>query len=186
MSAWTDDIATRLATLWSDGYSAAECSRRIMGEFHVYFSRNAVIGKVCRMNLSVRGRAANPMTQPYVSKPVAPPKARDKIQKPTRAIKVARQAKVSPKGNKDGYNPHPIAGTPVKAAKPCDIPVTARSWSERGFGECAFPVDGEGAETRSCCLPTGGMTYCASHSSIMYVASNPAKTRPYRPKAYAS
>jgi hypothetical protein len=39
-----------------------------------------------------------------------------------------------------------------------------RPWLTRGHGECAFPSDGEGADTLSCCKPCdGGTPYCAVH-----------------------
>lgn len=47
-----------------------------------------------------------------------------------------------------------------------------RLWTERKFSECAFPVDGDGADIRSCCDDTGGETYCAYHFGMMYKPSN--------------
>jgi hypothetical protein len=44
---------------------------------------------------------------------------------------------------------------------------TPRPWLTRAFGECAFPVDGDGAETRSCCLPVARGSYCFTHVRIM-------------------
>jgi hypothetical protein len=43
-----------------------------------------------------------------------------------------------------------------------------RVWTERAFAQCAFPVAGEGADTLSCCAPTGGKVYCPAHRKIMY------------------
>jgi hypothetical protein len=42
-----------------------------------------------------------------------------------------------------------------------------RPWLSRREGECAYPVDGEGAATRSCCNPCGGAIYCAAHAAAM-------------------
>lgn len=44
-----------------------------------------------------------------------------------------------------------------------------RCWVTRRFGECAFPVGGEGADTLSCCLPEvrDGRGYCVRHDGIM-------------------
>lgn len=44
-----------------------------------------------------------------------------------------------------------------------------RPWLSRAFGECAFPVGGEGAETLSCCLPVkrSGRPYCKAHTKIV-------------------
>lgn len=39
-----------------------------------------------------------------------------------------------------------------------------KPWLERAFGECAWPVGGEGADTISCCLPAMlGRPYCPAH-----------------------
>ncbi|HLZ83578.1 MAG TPA: hypothetical protein VKQ54_08415 [Caulobacteraceae bacterium] len=42
-----------------------------------------------------------------------------------------------------------------------------RPWLNRLKGECAYPVDGEGAATRSCCNPSGAALYCFRHRSVM-------------------
>jgi hypothetical protein len=44
-----------------------------------------------------------------------------------------------------------------------------RPWSTRRFGECAYPVDGRGEDTRSCCARiVGGGSYCPTHRAVMY------------------
>jgi hypothetical protein len=50
--------------------------------------------------------------------------------------------------------------------RPSDIAAQPRPWLTRQPGECAFPVDGCGRETRSCCNPCGSETYCKVHSRI--------------------
>ena len=45
---WTDDTITRLRDLWAEGHSTAEIGRR-MG-----ISKNAVVGKAHRLNLTAR------------------------------------------------------------------------------------------------------------------------------------
>lgn len=52
------------------------------------------------------------------------------------------------------------------------VPPTAKPWLEREFGECAFPVAGEGIDTFSCCAPTDG-TYCPGHDALMHVKTEP-------------
>lgn len=192
---WTEAETERVMTLWADGRSATEISKRLLTEFHIHYSRNAVIGKVWRMSLSSRGRAANPLARPYVSdkRIPKPPKARDAAQKVTRAIKVARAVKIAravveklPPAPTFVRSPVPVAGTPIKAPLAADIPITAKSWLDRKSGECAFPVDGEGADTRSCCGKTDGSTYCDPHRLVMYVDGRPAKLRAYWPKDLAA
>jgi len=50
-----------------------------------------------------------------------------------------------------------------------------RPWLERGPGQCAFPVSGDGEAVRSCCAPSGGETYCAAHLARMYRRRSPAQ-----------
>ena len=55
---------------------------------------------------------------------------------------------------------------------PVDNPPTAitrrpRPWLTRRLGECAFPVDGVEAQTRSCCNPCGAAAYCGAHRAVM-------------------
>ena len=43
-----------------------------------------------------------------------------------------------------------------------------RPWLTRQRGECAFPLEGRGADTLSCCRPCGARdTYCAEHRKRM-------------------
>jgi len=55
------------------------------------------------------------------------------------------------------------------------VPATAKPWLERDFGECAFPVAGEGADTFSCCQPIHRNGYCADHVAVMF---EPRTARP--------
>ncbi|WEX09077.1 GcrA family cell cycle regulator [Chelativorans sp. AA-79] len=50
---WTDERVELLKKLWSEGLSASQIAAQLGG-----VSRNAVIGKVHRLKLSARGRAA--------------------------------------------------------------------------------------------------------------------------------
>jgi hypothetical protein len=50
--------------------------------------------------------------------------------------------------------------------RPSDIAAQPRPWLTRLPGECAFPVDGRGRETRSCCNPCGPQTYCDAHRRV--------------------
>jgi GcrA cell cycle regulator len=50
-------------------------------------------------------------------------------------------------------------------------PDSPRPWSTRAFGECAYPVSGEGADVQSCCnpcVPIVGWSYCAAHRELMF------------------
>lgn len=50
----------------------------------------------------------------------------------------------------------------------------SRPWLTRGVGECAFPVDGEGAGLRACCRPCGRARYCVVHAAGMRARGAPS------------
>jgi len=56
--------------------------------------------------------------------------------------------------------------------KSSEIATAPRPWLSRRPGECAFPVDGRGQSTRSCCNPRGGETYCPAHHRVATVRAS--------------
>lgn len=50
---------------------------------------------------------------------------------------------------------------------PAALAVAPRPWLTRRAGECAFPVDGEGPDLRSCCNPAPTGPYCPAHAAVM-------------------
>lgn len=68
---WTDERVELLRKLWSEGLSASQIAAQLGG-----VSRNAVIGKVHRLKLSSRGRAAPAQTRQKKAKPAAPKAAK--------------------------------------------------------------------------------------------------------------
>lgn len=61
---WTDERVETLKKLWAEGYSCSLISSRLPG-----FSRNAIIGKVHRMGLPLRGHDKVRSRQPVFRKP---------------------------------------------------------------------------------------------------------------------
>lgn len=145
---WAEYADTALR-LWKEGQSAAQVARELYRLSGIAVTRSAVIGKVSRMGysrpaptnaatsklrgISVRVRQTRPRAMPAAKTIIAGAQARQKFE---------RHAKPAP---------------PVVDA------THAKLWTERKFGECAYPISGEGAETFSCCLPTHGATYCPGH-----------------------
>lgn len=80
MSSWTEDRVELLATLWSEGKTAAEIANELGG-----VTRNAVIGKAYRLKLSGR---ASPIQQNN-KKPVVKRVASSKVATKVKPIKVA-------------------------------------------------------------------------------------------------
>jgi hypothetical protein len=48
-----------------------------------------------------------------------------------------------------------------------------RPWLTRAAGECAWPIDGEGWRTRSCCNPCPGEDYCPAHKDKLFRPATP-------------
>lgn len=59
----------------------------------------------------------------------------------------------------------------LKASPIYEVPSTARPWLEREFGQCAFPVCGDGADVWSCCGPVTSGSYCDGHKAVMFRVS---------------
>lgn len=60
---------------------------------------------------------------------------------------------------------------PIPPTRQVNTGVEPRPWTTRKPGECAFPVGGMGADTLSCCAPTGRTgdvwQYCPVHLAVM-------------------
>jgi len=56
---------------------------------------------------------------------------------------------------------------PLPPPPPVALALAPRLWLSRIRGECAFPVDGDGWTTRSCCNPSGRAPYCPVHHALM-------------------
>lgn len=178
ITGWTDERLARLKKMWGDGFSASEIARSLGG-----CTRNSVIGivhrrgwqrdlpKVQRLAAPRVGGAAA-VARAKSATPVEPCPRQVQTRSPTIAV-----SRLKP------LLPVPKAPTVADAS-------LARPFTLRAFGECAYPISGDGADTLSCCQPvtpvvirevggkpTGGR-YCRSHEKLMYVPSKPrAMTR---------
>lgn len=147
MSGWDDARVETLKTLWRRGLSARQIAEKLG-----CVSRNAVIGKARRLHLAHRTESFHKATRALPSSRLTVIKA------------------VKPQSKMFGIN----AGRPPKLPQPLPVlrgpslAIEPRPWLTRLFGECAYPVDGEGAETRSCCAPCAGARYCGQHHKLMY------------------
>lgn len=154
---WSDEEIQTLIRLWNQGLAASAIGKTLKR------SRSAVCGRVDRLR-----RAGHVFLRPLVTK----------VERTTRA----KAGKVSTHDirSADAWPHRPLP----KFASITDA-THAKPWTERAFGECAFPISGTGAETFSCCAPTRGRTYCGLHRAIMFAAPKPPKVRAYRPQRAA-
>ncbi len=161
---WTDERVELLKKLWSEGLSASQ----IAGRLGMGVTRNAVIGKVHRLNLS--GRAQ----QPRSTAPRAPRKQREP----------------SLPGRGNGMPSMPTAGgnalkpmmradiQPRQVALPEPQPVRLVDLSKGGRvtilhltdKTCKWPIGDPGAEDFCFCghSPRDGSPYCEYHARLAY------------------
>ena len=145
---WLPAETERLHELLVEGYSASRMMAIINQEFRARFTRNAVLGKIDRMDW------ARERPKAVVRAPSVPRKRKRAV--PHHGF----NGKVVPKP------PTPMPSTPV-----VDLHIPAgqrRSLGELDNGMCHWPV-GEGAEMFFCgAEPEFDKPYCRSHCAIAY------------------
>lgn len=161
---WTDERVELLKKLWGEGLSASQ----IAGRLGMGVTRNAVIGKVHRLNLS--GRAQQPRT--------AAPRAPRKQREPslaghgngTPSLPTAGSAALKPLLRAEAA-PRPVAlpePTPVRLV---DLSkggrITILHLSDK---TCKWPIGDPGAEDFCFCGhdPRAGSPYCEYHARLAY------------------
>src|SRR5690606_16813645 len=83
---WTDERVEKLKKLWSEGLSASQIAAQLGG-----VSRNAVIGKVHRLNLPGRAKAGGTQAAARPKRPApATPRPSNFAARPAAARAVAR------------------------------------------------------------------------------------------------
>lgn len=138
MSIWTDDRISRLKTLWLQGWSA----QRVADDLGDDVSRNAVLGKVHRLNLSA-GRAGS----------APPPRAGKAAPSPPRATTAPRVV----------THPVPKPSTVLTPAWGTATVLTV------GRCDCRFPYgDPKASAFRLCGRPVERGAFCGSHAAIAY------------------
>lgn len=172
MGFWNDENIESAVALWEDGLSASKIADLIGAA-----SKNVIIGKINRMRI-----AGHPFKRESAAKGT---RERARVSRAGGKARVAMQkVNAKPKAPKAPKKPKPNNVAAVNmarraerdAAKAEALPPSpvifdatfAKPWTERLFGECAFPILGDGADTVSCCIRTGGKTYCSGHAKVMF------------------
>jgi GcrA cell cycle regulator len=162
-SNWTDDAVATLKRMWTDGDSATVIARAL-GE---PFTRNAVIGKVGRLGLSVRLDPSMESRASRKSKKVKPPK-------PAKAPKVARAKKI---GTAWAMNSDPAieraacARFDVASIATVGATVDAIPLEKLSGSHCRWPLTDASGQHRFCGAPrtksaaegSGVRWYCDAH-----------------------
>ncbi len=151
---WSEEAIDRLRTAWADGLSTAEIGRQ-MG-----ISKNAVVGKAHRLNLTSR---PSPIRRDGAKKPRR--RQARRIVGPTLPALTASMAPL----------PQPMNETvpqPVPAQRPA--PVLRAVAAPRIGGRvtpCCWPIGEPGTRSFRFCDgdSVAGRPYCEEHASLAYV-----------------
>jgi GcrA cell cycle regulator len=156
---WTPDRVELLKKLWADGLSASQIAARLgMG-----VTRNAVIGKVHRLNLAGR------VTQPRNTAPRAPREGRpNRPHAPSMPTAGATALRPMPRAE---ATPRPSPLPEPKPLRLVDLPkdgrITILHLSDK---TCRWPIGDPGTEEFCFCGhgPRDGSPYCEYHAQIAY------------------
>lgn len=154
MTAWTDERVERLKAMWAEGKSASVIAAALGG-----VTRNAVCGKVDRLNLS--GHAKAPPT-------------------PRASVAVGKRPSSRGRANHGGLALKIAAGTlDKKSRRPAPRPAPVHvSYTGPHYGilddrlghlMCRAIVEGSGSETLFCSAPTAPdspFRFCRAHAAV--------------------
>jgi GcrA cell cycle regulator len=159
---WTDERVELLKRLWNEGLSASQIAARLSDGV----TRNAVIGKVHRLNLS--GRAPQPRSSiprpRRIREPSHPGRAQSLLM-PTRgstALKPMMRAEAQPR---------PLPIPEPEPLRLVDLPqggrITILHLSDK---TCKWPIGDPGHDDFCFCghKPREGSPYCEYHARIAY------------------
>lgn len=177
---WSPANVDRLKLWLTQDISAAE----IAGRFGSGLTRSAVLGKVNRLGLSLpTGTRWTPEREVILREAIAvgmsAAEAAAKLNTTRNSVltKAGRLglgfSRYQPQRRAEPPRLATVDGARLPRASvqtpPVEMAKAPRLWTTRRFGECAFPVDGEGADVRSCCNPTACQTYCTAHKALMHI-----------------
>ncbi|MBZ0230036.1 MAG: GcrA cell cycle regulator [Bauldia sp.] len=153
---WTDERVELLKKLWIDGLSASQIAAQLGG-----VTRNAVIGKVHRLNLSGRAKPASTTPRPRKAGRAASPPPR-----PSARTYVAGNTALK-------IHAHP-APRRVPSPVPIEdlvVPISLNvSLMDLNDSMCKWPIGDPTAENFCFCghRNFNGLPYCEYHSRIAY------------------
>jgi GcrA cell cycle regulator len=165
---WTDERVERLKRLWAEGLSASQIAAQLGG-----VSRNAVIGKVHRLNLPGRAKAGGTVAtsrpaakRPAVATPSAAPRAANTFQ--ARATTPRPTARTTTSNDHETDTGRVLDYVPVNTAVlPTSLRLTLTELTER---TCKWPVgDPLKDDFHFCgCDASESSPYCKFHAKMAY------------------
>lgn len=151
---WTNEVIDRLRALWAEGHSTAEIGRRLG------ITKNAVVGKAHRLNLSAR---PSPIRREPISGPVAASPVPAQVTIPVAAMEApVPDVAVAPVAARPA--PRAASGPPPASAVVRTFPRLVRR-------ECCWPIGEPGTAAFRFCTAeaTSGKPYCTEHAALAYV-----------------
>ena len=158
---WTDERVELLRKLWAEGLSASQIAAQLGG-----VSRNAVIGKVHRLKLSSRGRAAPTQARQKKAKTAAP-KTTKPASPPSRPVPQTIGATALKIEYDEETAPRPMA----RADDSVVVPISRRlKLVELPDRTCTWPNGAPLNEDFHFCgtASKDGSPYCAYHARLAY------------------
>lgn len=158
---WTDERVELLRKLWAEGLSASQIAAQLGG-----VSRNAVIGKVHRLKLSSRGRAAPTQARQKKAKPAAP-KAAKPASPPSRPVPQTIGATALKVDYDEEPAPRPMARTDDSVVVPISRRLKLVELTDR---TCKWPNGDPLNEEFHFCGNASKESgpYCAYHARMAY------------------
>lgn len=176
---WTEERVELLKKRWADGLSASQIAAELGG-----VTRNAVIGKVHRLGLSGRAKAAPSAASRMRPKAAAPQQRRPQTQTTATPRTATSYGSHGSAALAMSHAPAPRP-TPVARVVPIQLVETAPLQSEHVTimelreNMCRWPIgDPSQPEFRFCGgRSTPGAAYCPHHSQLAYQPVNDRNRR---------
>lgn len=167
---WTDERVEKLTKLWAEGLSASQIAAQL-GDV----SRNAVIGKVHRLNLPGRAKSGGSVAtaRPAAKRPAAPaqPAPRAATFQQQRPAAAAPRATARAAAPKDDFEFEPLVATALPTAGDVILPTSLKlSLTDLTERTCKWPVgDPLSDNFHFCgCEATESSPYCKFHAKMAY------------------